>query len=154
MSESRTGSEQPVVIVGVDGSPPSIEALRQAVKLAIRVGARVEALTCWTQPTVYESPYGVDYFDYEKSAQKVLDQAVEDAFGIDWPENLSTRLARGSARENLIEESKHAMMLVLGRRGIGGFRGLLMGSVSSACTAHAHCPVLVVRADKGGGQHA
>jgi nucleotide-binding universal stress UspA family protein len=135
-----------MIVVGVDGSPPSVEALRQAEKLAIRLGAQVTALTCWSIPTIYESPYGLGGVDYEKSAQKVLDQAVEDAFGVDWPENLTTRLIQGPARETLIEESRQAMMMVLGRRGFGGFRGLLMGSVSSACTAHAHCPVLVVHA--------
>lgn len=148
------GNDRHLITVGVDGSPPSVEALRQAEKLAIRMGAQVMALTCWNIPTIYEAPYGLGGVDYEKSAKKVLDQAVEDAFGIDWPENLTTRLIRGHARETLIEESRHAMMLVLGRRGFGGFRGLLMGSVSSACTAHAHCPVLVVHAssssnDKG-----
>jgi nucleotide-binding universal stress UspA family protein len=50
----------------------------------------------------------------------------------------------------LIEESKAADMLVLGRRGHGGFGGLLLGSVSSACVAHAHCPVLVVHSPEHG----
>lgn len=146
------------MIVGVDGSAPSIEALRHAERLSNSMGAHVQALTCWTIPTIYEVPQGLGGVDYEKGAQTVLDGAVEDAFGIDWPGNLSTRLVRGPARETLIEESRHAMMLVLGRRGFGGFRGLLMGSVSSACTAHAHCPVLVVHAsndaNKKGSHHA
>ncbi|NVM99809.1 universal stress protein [Arthrobacter sp. SDTb3-6] len=149
MNERR---EPPIMMVGVDGSASSIEALRQAERFAIRMGAQVQALTCWAVPTIYEDPYGVGFVDYEKSAQKVLDQAVEQAFGVDWPENLTTRLVRGPTRETLIEESRHAMMLVLGRRGFGGFRGLLMGSVSSACIAHAHCPVLVVHDGNGAGK--
>ncbi|MDQ0275970.1 nucleotide-binding universal stress UspA family protein [Arthrobacter silviterrae] len=137
--------DAPMVIVGVDGSAPSVEALRQAEKLAIRMGAQVQALACWSPPAPASS-YGVGNVDYEKNAQNILDNAIQVAFGIDWPENLTTRLVRGPARETLIKESRNAMMLVLGRRGFGGFRGLLMGSVSSACTAYAHCPVLVVHA--------
>ena len=57
---------------------------------------------------------------------------------------MEIRLVQGHPRSTLIEESKSADMLVLGRRGHGGFGGLLLGSVSSACVAHAHCPVLVV----------
>ena len=66
------------------------------------------------------------------------------AFGPETPDNVEVRLAQGHPRHVLIEESKSADMLVLGRRGHGGFGGLLLGSVSSACVAHAHCPVLVV----------
>ncbi|MGA7206344.1 MAG: universal stress protein, partial [Specibacter sp.] len=55
-------------------------------------------------------------------------------------------LEQGPPRQSLIEASREASMLVLGRRGFGGFAGLLMGSVSSACASHAHCPVLIVHA--------
>ncbi|ALE05632.1 universal stress protein UspA [Arthrobacter sp. ERGS1:01] len=138
--------EKPVMIVGIDGSDASIEALRQAVRLAAALGARVEAVLCWNYPSVYEPPtmMGTSTAEFEGEAQKVLDGAVERAVGLDWPDSLTTRLIHGPARPALIEASKNAVMLVLGRRGFGGFLGLLMGSVSSACTAHASCPVLVV----------
>ena len=111
MSESK---KTPVVIVGVDGSAPSIEELRQAVTLGAALGVEVQALTCWQFPAVYESPYSFDGVDHEKAAQKVLYGAVEKAFGIDWPENLTTRLVRGPVRETLIAESKDARLMVLG----------------------------------------
>ncbi|MGO4382999.1 universal stress protein [Specibacter sp. RAF43] len=146
MSESRTGMQPPVVIVGVDGSAASVEALRQGERLATALGARVEALTCWNYPSMYETPYAQVTLDLEGSARKILDGALESAFGLDWPEHLSTLVIQGPIRASLLEASRKAMMVVVGRRGFGGFKGLLMGSVSSAVAAHAECPVLVVHA--------
>lgn len=145
--------EPATIIVGVDGSESSIEALRQGEKLAVALGARVKAITCWNTPTVYQVPYSLGSIDFKGVAQEVLDKAIERAFGLDWPENLTTDLVQGSARPTLIEASRDATLLVLGRRGFGGFTGLLMGSVSSACTAHAHCPVVIVHAPKTGEDH-
>lgn len=137
------------IVVGVDGSDASVAALRQAVHLAAPLGARVEAIMCWNYPSVYEPPtmLGTSEADFEDVARKDLDSAVENAFGLEWPEILTTHLIHGPARQSLLDASKSAMMLVLGRRGFGGFRGLLMGSVSSACAAHASCPVLVVHGE-------
>ncbi|WP_315914960.1 universal stress protein [Arthrobacter sp. lap29] len=147
-----TLKEPVTIIVGVDGSESSIAALREAVRLARPLGAQVKALTCWNYPSAYTVPYALGNFGFKEAAQKILDGAVESAFGLDWPRNLTTQLVQGSARPTLIEASRDAALLVLGRRGFGGFKGLLMGSVSSACTAHAHCPVMIVHtADEQGG---
>lgn len=144
----------PSAIVGVDGSEPSIAALREAVRPSIRLGTPVQALTCWSIPAFYQVPYSLGAFDFKGAAQGNLDTTIEDAFGIDWPANLTTRLEQGPPRQSLIEAGREASMLVLGPRGFGGFRGLLMGSVSSACASHAHWPVLVVHAPKTGEHHA
>ncbi|WP_218712480.1 universal stress protein [Arthrobacter sp. BF1] len=150
-----TTEQSPVtIIVGVDGSDSSIEALREAVWLAKALGAQVKALTCWNYPSAYTLPYALGDFGFKEAAQKILDGAVESAFGLDWPRNLTTQLVQGSARPTLIEASRNADLLVLGRRGMGGFKGLLLGSVSAACTAHAHCPVVIVHAPKLGEHHA
>lgn len=69
---------------------------------------------------------------------------MEKAFGADTPANVESRLIQGHPRPTLIEASKDADLVVVGRRGHGGFGGMLIGSVSSALVAHAHCPVLVV----------
>jgi nucleotide-binding universal stress UspA family protein len=85
---------------------------------------------------------GIDRF--EERVKMVLDEALSEAFGQEIPPNVIPRVVRGHPRDALIDASRHADMIVVGRRGHGGFGGLLLGSVSSACVAHAHCPVLVV----------
>ncbi|SBS70880.1 universal stress protein [uncultured Microbacterium sp.] len=134
------------IVVGVDGSESSVAALRYAARLAHLLDAPLEAVTTWVYP-----PY-VDYallgdWSPEEHARTALDEAVAAAFGGEPPDRLTTTTLPGSAADALIGASRNAQMLVLGSRGHGGFAGLLLGSVSNACAAHAHCPVLIVRAD-------
>lgn len=133
------------IVVGVDGSGPSVEALRQAQRLAAPLGAEIEAVGCWEYPNIYDSYVAIGIGGFRERAEELLEEAVTTAFGAERPHNLHTRLVEGFARSVLVEASRDADMLVIGRRGHGGFAGLLLGSVSSACVAHAHCPVLVVR---------
>jgi nucleotide-binding universal stress UspA family protein len=58
---------------------------------------------------------------------------------------VTTRLARGRAATALLEESRTAQLVVVGARGLGGFAGMLLGSVSQAVLHHAHCPLAIVR---------
>ncbi len=132
------------IVVGVDGSDASVSALRHAQALAVPLSAKVVALGCWDSPQVYDGYVAVGIDDFDVRAGEILAEAVAKAFGPDAPYNIEGRLIQGHPRHILIEESKSADMLVVGRRGHGGFGGLLLGSVSSACVAHAHCPVLVV----------
>jgi nucleotide-binding universal stress UspA family protein len=136
------------VIVGVDGSPASIEALIQGQRLAAALGVEVHALACWDYPQMYDGYAAMGIGGFEERVEQILAQAVQDAFGTQLPSNLRTRLVNGGPREILLDASKDASMLVVGRRGHGGFGGLLLGSVSSACIAHADCPVLVVHTTK------
>jgi nucleotide-binding universal stress UspA family protein len=132
------------IVVGVDGSDASIEALRQAQSLAVPLAAKVVALASWDFPPVYDGYVAVGINDFDVRAGEILDEAVVKAFGAEKPANVESRLVQGHPRNTLIEASRDADMLVVGRRGHGGFGGLLLGSVSSAMVAHAHCPVLVV----------
>ena len=141
MSEVR---DVRTIVVGVDGSDASVSALRHAQALAVPLSAKVIALACWDYPPVYDGYVAVGIDDFDVRAGEILEEAVVKAFGPERPSNLATRLSQGHPRRLLIDASKSADMLVLGRRGHGGFSGLLLGSVSSACVAHAHCPVLVV----------
>ena len=132
------------IVVGVDGSEASIEALRQAQHMALPLGAKVLANAYWDYPQVYSGYMMMGVEGFEERAGQILDEAVRTAFGDQTPSNVVPNLIRGHPRESLIEASRNADMIVVGRRGHGGFGGLLLGSVSSAVVAHAHCPVLVV----------
>lgn len=132
------------ILVGVDGSEASIEALRQAQRLAVPLGAKVLANAYWDYPQVYTGYVMMGIEGFEERAGEILAEAVKAAFGDETPSNVVSTLVRGHPRESLIDASRDADMVVVGRRGHGGFGGLLLGSVSSALVAHAHCPVLVV----------
>jgi nucleotide-binding universal stress UspA family protein len=133
------------IVVGVDGSEASVEALQLAQRFAVPLGAEIEAVACWEYPNMYDSYVAVGIGGFKERAEELLQKAVTIAFGAERPRNVRTRLVEGFARSVLVHASKEADLLVVGRRGHGGFAGLLLGSVSSACVAHAHCPVLVVR---------
>ena len=77
--------------------------------------------------------------------RRTIHDAASTVFGDELPAWFTTSAQNGSAARVLIEASRGAQMLVLGTRGHGGFVGLMLGSVSSACATHAHCPVLIVR---------
>jgi nucleotide-binding universal stress UspA family protein len=141
MTEAR---DVRTIVVGVDGSDASVEALRQAQSLAVPLSATVVALASWDFPPVYDGYVAMGINDFDVRAGEILQEAVGKAFGAEKPANVETRLVQGHPRHTLLEASRDADMIVVGRRGHGGFGGLLLGSVSSALVAHAHCPVLVV----------
>ncbi|GAA5229122.1 universal stress protein [Paeniglutamicibacter antarcticus] len=140
------GSGIAKIIVGVDGSEASIEALKQAKSLSGPLGAEIEAMGCWDYPRMYDRYLMMDIGGFKESAEKVLDEAVTRAVGPESFDSVRITLVQGDPRSALIEASKNADMLIVGRRGMGGLKGLLVGSVSSAAIAQSECPVLVVRA--------
>lgn len=136
-------SDSDRILVGVDGSASSVAALRHAARLSEAFDAPLEAVIFWSYPP-YAEEGTVFQWSPEDDATSILDKTVDDAFGADAPERFSRSVRPGSPAHGLIEMSDSYGMLVLGSRGRGGFTGLLLGSVSAACAAHAHCPVLVV----------
>jgi nucleotide-binding universal stress UspA family protein len=141
MSEQGTTTRR--IVVGVDGSESSKQALRWAARLAAADGSRIEAITAWDYPQAYSSPVDPNWRP-DLDAQTILDGTLREVFGEDRPTGLGPLVRHGPPRTVLIEASKGADILVIGSRGHGGFAGLLLGSVSSACSEHAHCPVLVL----------
>lgn len=139
-----TTSAPAPILVGVDGSDSSLDALRYAAKLSAALDLPLRAVTTWDYPALVDLYTSVGWTP-DKDAAVLLDAALLDVFAGDPPANLTAAVVAGPAPHILIEESRHAEMLVLGSRGRGGFAGLLLGSVSATCATHAHCPVLVVR---------
>ena len=137
----------PAILVGVDGSDPSLDALRYAAKVSAAFGAPLRAITTWDYPTLGDVYTSVGWSP-EKDAAAILESSIDTVFAGDAPSDLTTAVLAGPAPSVLIKESRGAEMLVLGSRGRGGFAGLLLGSVSSTCSTHAHCPVLIVRQEK------
>lgn len=147
------------IVVGVDGSESSVEALKMAARLAPALDTGIHAIACWHFPRIYEGYVPPDFEAFEASAKEKLEKALQEAFGSDQPAGLTTELMRGPAPELLVQAGEEAALLVVGRRGHGGFRGMHLGSVSSACVAHAACPVLVLHEHgkvhtRGGREHA
>lgn len=135
-----------MIVVGVDGSPASIEALRWAAGQAVLTGDDLTAVAAWEWPTTlgWAPPYPEGY-DPASDAQKALAQAVGKVQG-DFAElKIDTRVLEGRPAPVLLGVAKDADLLVVGSRGHGEFTGMLIGSVSEHCVAHARCPVVVVR---------
>src|SRR5687768_5131145 len=100
---STAGAPFARIVVGVDGSEPSIEALRQAQRLATPLGAKVMANAYWDYPQVYAGYVMVGIEGFEERAAQILDEAVRTAFGDETPSNVVTNLVRGHPRDALIE---------------------------------------------------
>jgi nucleotide-binding universal stress UspA family protein len=142
------GSKDARIVVGVDGSQPSREALRWAVRQAGLTGSVVDAVIAWQLPAGYGG-YGwaptIDDTDYAELAAKTLSEAVNGTVAAGSGVRVRQHVVAGSAAAALIDAADGADLLVVGSRGHGGFAGMLLGSVSQHCVHHAPCPVVVIR---------
>ena len=146
--------EMTKILVGVDASDASIEALRRAAEEARWRDASLEVVYVFSPPQhVTAFPVlpdrGADQADVEDRRARAtkdlgawLDEIDVDLsdLKVEWSVMASHKTASA-----LIEQSKDADMVVVGSRGRGGFAGLRLGSTSEQVTRHARCPVLVVR---------
>lgn len=145
----NTNAASPLIVVGVDGSDGSCEALRWAVAEAVIRGSTVRAVYSWGFPYVV-GPEGTAFYldpiDLTRDAELALEETLERAVPDDAARAAIERLVvDGNGAQALIDQSKTAHMVVVGARGHGGFVGLLLGSVSTQVVHHAECPVVVVR---------
>jgi nucleotide-binding universal stress UspA family protein len=142
-----TGHEPARIVVGVDGSTPSKWALRWAAKQSGLTGTGIDAVTAWQSPISYGWAYASIDWRPDQDAEKLLTATVDEVFADQRPADLRLIVREGNPGKALLDHSRAAEMLVVGSRGHGGFAGLLLGSVSTACAEHAICPVLVVHGD-------
>ncbi len=131
------------VVVGVDGSPHSAAALRWSLDEAQAHAGQVEAILAWQVPFL-SNPAAYNKSELERTYQEFLIKTVSE-IAPSPAVPLQTLVAEGDPTEALIAASKNADLLVLGSRGRSPFAGLMLGSVSQACAAHAACPVVVVK---------
>jgi nucleotide-binding universal stress UspA family protein len=136
------------IVVGVDGSPSSLVALEWAARQAELTGSKLQAVAIWHWPASfgYSALPDVD-FDPAGEAGAMLEGAVELVRKTHPDIEIQCTVAEGYAPHLLVELSREAELLVVGNRGHGEFVGMLVGSVSEHCVAHAHCPVLVLRGE-------
>lgn len=139
----------PPVVVGMDGSEPSVRALRWAARQAAWMHAPLEVVTAWTfpeGPAPFDIPIHEPYQDeLITTAQAKLDETVAEVVPEGQRTQVHAAVIRGSATEVLLAAAETGALLVVGRRGCGRFEHALMGSVSERCARHANCPVVVVR---------
>ncbi|GAA1804916.1 universal stress protein [Luedemannella flava] len=135
------------IVVGVDGSGSSVQALRWAARQAQLTGATVHAVTAWTYPV----HYGLGgYHDLADEAGKVLSAAVREALGSQPAVPVRESVVAGHAAQALLDAAIGAQLLVLGSHGYGGVTGALLGSISQHCVQHSPCPVVIVRGEPRG----
>jgi nucleotide-binding universal stress UspA family protein len=137
------------VVVGYDGSSSSHDALRWATTEAVRTMAPLRIVEAF-ELVVYSRPSPGHTVPLEalRTARGKGLSAVAEIIRLHHPQlHVDTVLAEGPAPEALLEQAEHARLVVLGSRGLGGWSGLLAGSVAVQVTTHAHCPVIVIPAD-------
>ena len=140
------------IVVGVDGSDTSRNALAWAYDEAGHHGASLVVLTTWHPPAMpMTPPYGnlppEGYGEQPRQeALELLERFTSELVPKDPAVDIRTSVEEGkNPAKVLIERSKEADLLVVGSRGHGGFAGMLLGSVSQHLVAHSECPVVVVR---------
>lgn len=136
------------IVVGVDGSDGSKAALAWALGAAQRSGATVEAVLAFHYSAAM-TPIGAlpalpRFEDAKADATAALETALKESVPDDNDVAIDRYVHEGPSASVLLKRATHADLLVVGSRGLGGFRGLLLGSVSHQCVTHAPCPVVVV----------
>ena len=134
------------IVVGVDGSAGSLDALRFAIDEARVSDATVKAVAAWhVPPAAYGVGWSVPIDDesFRVATEAKLQKALDEVGAANCGVTVTTELVRGQPADVLCEAAEGAALLVVGSRGFGGFRGLLLGSVSQQCAHHAPCPIVI-----------
>jgi len=142
-----------MIVIGVDASPAAKEALRYGIHEASIRGTRVRAVHAWL-PTHAVAATGpgliapVDIEAYRNEAAALLQTTVNAVAGEKAAE-VERVLVEAPAGEAIIDSSRDAELIVVGRRGLGTVKSIVLGSVSGYVVQHATCPVLVIPTPHG-----
>jgi nucleotide-binding universal stress UspA family protein len=136
---------RPFIVVGVDGSDASKDALTWAANQARLTSADLHVVIAWRPPATYGYAPDVSDADFEGEAAEVVRHAVEEVLGPDVAKSVTTQVTEGHPAPVLVQAARGADLLVVGSRGHGAFAEMLLGSTSHFCVQHAATPVLVVR---------
>ena len=139
------------VVVAVDGSTSALEAVRVAAREASTRGRALRVVHAFIWP-LYEvpltpAPGAPADAGFRAQADKLVAEAVTEATKVAPDLTVTGAVIDGAATPVLLAEARDAKLLVLGSRGLGGFGGLLLGSVAVQVSARADCPVLVVKGE-------
>ncbi|HEY9355519.1 MAG TPA: universal stress protein [Arthrobacter sp.] len=139
------GDEEFRILAGVDGSAPSRLALEWAVTEARLRHGQVRVVTAWQFPPVTVGMEGLirDPDVFPQAARRLQNETLQrvDSEGV----TVTGDVVQGHPADVLLRSAENADLLVVGSRGLGGFTGMLLGSVSTLILHHSPCPVLVVR---------
>ena len=142
------------ILVGVDGSDQSHDALARAAMEAALHKARLSIVCAWDVPSaVFMGGYvpGADetvFEVYRETAEGTVREAVSEAKRLQPAVPCEGEAVQGQPADVLIKRAADASLVVVGNRGRGGFASLLLGSTSQQVVHHAPCPVLVVRSEQ------
>lgn len=139
------------VVVGVDGSAASIGAVAYAANTAATRGIPLLLVTSYTMPAAMFAegmiPPQPVYDELERECQPIIEKARATAAEVAPDIEVSHAVVEGNPAQVLIDYSRKAKLIVLGSRGLGGIKGMVLGSVSAAVASHAFCPIVVTRED-------
>lgn len=139
------------VVVGVDGSAASTGAVAYAANTAATRGIPLVLVTTYTMPAAMFAegmiPPRPVYDELEKECLPIIEQARASALKVAPDIEVSHAIVEGNPSQVLIDYTRKAKLIVLGSRGLGGIRGMVLGSVSASVASHAFCPVVVTRED-------
>ncbi|MBP1782663.1 MULTISPECIES: universal stress protein [Micromonospora] len=139
------------VVVGVDGSPSSLAAADLAAATAVARSRPLVLVHGYLHPLGYGvplNPYDLGVPAPTAEAEKMLESVAADLTERHPGLRVQVRQVAGGPGATMVEESRRAELVVVGSRGVGGFAGLLLGSVSGQLAQHGHCPVLIVRPEE------
>lgn len=134
------------VVVGVDGTLPSLRAVVFALTEARLRGGSVVAVIAWHEPYVGPAlgAAAADPAVLADGAAETLERVLDEVRADDWGVPVERRVLRGRAGDVLLRVADTGGLVVVGSRGRGGLTGVVLGSVAQQLVRDAACPVVVV----------